>query len=87
MTIHFNCPNCNALYQVVRAEPGPETIDGEIACLVCHGPLAGRDRQFVLKYFLLRKQRRRRVKSAPDLRVSVSAEGSHAARERKSARR
>jgi hypothetical protein len=26
----FNCPNCNALYQVVKVEAGPETIDREI---------------------------------------------------------
>ena len=72
VTVHFNCPNCDALYQVVRAEAGPETIDGELACLVCDGPLAARDGEFVLKYFLLRKPRRRQVKSAPSRLVSVS---------------
>ena len=53
--ISFTCPNCDALYQVVKAEPGPETVDREIACRSCGGPLAGRDGKFVLKYFLLRK--------------------------------
>ena len=49
------CPNCDALYEVVKAEAGPESSDGEIPCLVCGGPLAARDGEFVLKYFLLRK--------------------------------
>jgi hypothetical protein len=39
----FDCPNCAAKYEVVRAEapPGP-TIDREITCLSCGGPLHGR---------------------------------------------
>ena len=54
----FTCPNCEALYQVVEVEAGP---DREITCQVCGGPLAGREGDFVLKYYLLRKgiQRRR----------------------------
>jgi transcription elongation factor Elf1 len=59
----FTCPNCDALYQVVTQEAGPETIDHEIACRACGVPFAARDGKFVLKYFLLRKggrgQRRR----------------------------
>jgi len=54
----FKCPNCDALYQVVRVKAGPETSDGEIACRVCGSPLAARDGEFVLKYFLLRAARR-----------------------------
>ena len=27
----FKCASCDALYQVVKAEAGPETHDGEIA--------------------------------------------------------
>lgn len=53
--VSFHCPNCNAHYQVVKVEVGPETVDREITCLLCHGPLAARDGKFVLKYFLLRK--------------------------------
>jgi hypothetical protein len=60
-TFHFNCPHCDALYQVVKAEAGPEAINGDIACRVCRGPLAARDREFVLKYFFLRKAGRRQV--------------------------
>ena len=55
MTIHFNCPHCNALYQVVRAEAGPETVDQQITCQACGAPLPSRQGSFVLEYFLLRK--------------------------------
>ena len=24
-TVHFKCPHCDALYQIVKAEAGPET--------------------------------------------------------------
>src|SRR6476646_2985890 len=51
----FTCPNCKALYQVVKLEAGLGTIDAEIRCRVCGGPLVGREGKFVLKYFLLRK--------------------------------
>ena len=51
----FRCPSCKALYQVVKAEAGPETVDLEVACSICSGPLVAREGQFVLKYFLLRK--------------------------------
>ena len=51
----FRCPSCTALYQVVKAEAGPETVALEIACSVCSRPLVAREGQFVLKYFLLRK--------------------------------
>ena len=57
----FTCPNCRALYQVVKVEAGPETTGHEIACRVCGVPLAGREGKSVLKYFLLREglQRKR----------------------------
>ena len=60
---HFNtftCPNCKALYQVVKVEAGSETKGHEIACRVCGVPLAGREGKFVLKYFLLREGIRRK---------------------------
>ena len=56
----FTCPNCKALYQVVKAEPGPETVDREIVCRSCGAPLTGRDGKFVLKYFMLREAGRTR---------------------------
>jgi hypothetical protein len=51
----FRCPNCNALYQVVRAKAGPETVDLEAASGMCGEALVAREGQFVLKYYLLRK--------------------------------
>src|SRR5262249_18021352 len=37
----FTCPNCKALYQVVKVEAGPETTDREITCQVCDGSACG----------------------------------------------
>jgi ssDNA-binding Zn-finger/Zn-ribbon topoisomerase 1 len=51
------CPTCKALYQVVKVEAG-ETTDRD--CRVCGGPLAGREGRFVLKYFFLREDIRRK---------------------------
>jgi predicted RNA-binding Zn-ribbon protein involved in translation (DUF1610 family) len=59
--LHFKCPNCDALYQVIKVEAGPETVNHELTCRACGGPLAGREGNFVLKYFLLRKAGRRQV--------------------------
>jgi predicted Zn finger-like uncharacterized protein len=49
----FNCPHCQALYQVIKAEAGPETVDGAVPCRSCGEPLPGREGGFVLKNFLL----------------------------------
>jgi hypothetical protein len=54
----FRRKSCFALYQIVKAPAGPETVDLGIACRVCSGPLAAREGQFVLKYFLLREASR-----------------------------
>ena len=51
----FACPNCNALYELVKVEAGPETVDREMACRSCGTPLSAMEGKFVLKYFLLRK--------------------------------
>ena len=61
----FTCSNCVALYQIVKVEAGPETDSREIVCCVCGGPLAAREGEFVLKYFLMRKAVRRRGQSRP----------------------
>ncbi len=47
----FKCPNCEALYQIVRVEAAPANDRG-ISCLACGGALPGREGQFILKYFL-----------------------------------
>jgi transcription elongation factor Elf1 len=54
----FKCPNCEALYHIVKVEAGPQSADREITCRVCGRPLPGREAKFVMKYFLLRKASR-----------------------------
>jgi transcription elongation factor Elf1 len=49
----FTCPNCQALYQVVKVECGLETIDRDITCRSCGALLPGRENNFVLKHFML----------------------------------
>jgi hypothetical protein len=61
----FHCPNCNALYQVVKVETGHETVGREITCLCCEAPLIGREGNLVVKYFLLRKGDVLEVRNAP----------------------
>ena len=39
----FTCPNCNALYQVVKVEAGLKTDDRERWLEACGGALAGRE--------------------------------------------
>jgi predicted Zn finger-like uncharacterized protein len=51
----FTCPNCQALYQVVKVEAGPESVFQEVPCRVCGALFPGREGNFVLKYFMLRK--------------------------------
>jgi len=53
--VNFTCPHCASLYEVVRAEALPKSVDPQIACPTCAGPLPAREAQFILKYFLLRK--------------------------------
>jgi predicted Zn finger-like uncharacterized protein len=62
-TTYFNCPNCGALYHLVKAKAGVETIDREIKCLSCNARLPSREGDLVLKYFLLKKP------TLPDLRA------------------
>lgn len=44
----FSCPNCGALYRLVRVE-AENAVDRELTCLACGGPLQGREGRFVLK--------------------------------------
>jgi hypothetical protein len=55
----FTCPSCRAPYQVVKCERGPETVDHDLTCRSCEAPFPGRDGNFVLKYFMLRKADRK----------------------------
>jgi predicted Zn finger-like uncharacterized protein len=56
----FHCPNCDALYQVVQSEAGPETVDQGVTCRVCNAPFSAGEGPFILKYFLLRERTRRK---------------------------
>ena len=47
----FHCPNCEALYQVVKVEAPRVMGERELTCLSCGGPLDAREGRFVLKYF------------------------------------
>jgi predicted RNA-binding Zn-ribbon protein involved in translation (DUF1610 family) len=59
-TTPFECPNCAAKYEVVRVEaPLGPTTDREITCVSCGGPLHGRDGPFLLKYFQVKRSKRR----------------------------
>jgi predicted Zn finger-like uncharacterized protein len=49
----FTCPHCDALYQIVKGEAGPESANRNVACRSCSALMPGRDGQFVLKYFRL----------------------------------
>jgi predicted RNA-binding Zn-ribbon protein involved in translation (DUF1610 family) len=51
----FNCPNCGAVYEVVRVEAENVAVYRELACLSCGAPLQARHNRFVLKYFLLER--------------------------------
>jgi hypothetical protein len=54
----FICPQCKSHYKLVRVKPGTRTTDRAIYCKVCGHPLAPRDGEDVLKYFLVSKERR-----------------------------
>ena len=58
--LRFNCPNCDALYQLIRIETDSvtATADRQIECLACGAPLQGRDGRYLLKYFLLDSSQR-----------------------------
>jgi len=70
LSTRFECPNCAAKYEVVRAEaPREPTTEREVACLSCGEPLSGREGPSVLKYFLIERPNRRagRRKVAPEV--------------------
>jgi predicted RNA-binding Zn-ribbon protein involved in translation (DUF1610 family) len=59
LSVQFNCPNCEAGYEVVRIEEPPRPSDREVTCLSCGGPLHGPEGRFILKYFLTDRPKRR----------------------------
>jgi hypothetical protein len=73
-----HCTNCDAMYQIVKVEAGPDTTSRQITCRACGAPLASREGKTVLKYFLLRnggriqRGRVRRFRPAAPLRNLVT---------------
>jgi hypothetical protein len=67
----FTCPNCGALYQLVRAEGGPEAVQDEPTCGSCGSPFPARAGKFVLKYFMLRHAARTETWKRPRLRKRI----------------
>jgi hypothetical protein len=56
-SVTFDCYNCEATYEVVRVEAPPgSSINRDIVCIRCGGPLHGREGNFILKYFLVRRR-------------------------------
>lgn len=49
------CPHCGEQYKIVETEAGPETVNREITCLTCGGPLQGRRGKYIRKYFRIKK--------------------------------
>jgi hypothetical protein len=67
---HFKCPNCDALYHLVKVVAGPQAhLDYKITCTVCAGALPACEGQLIFKYFLLRKATRRKKKQLRQLDV------------------
>lgn len=66
--VSFNCPNCNALYKMVRVEAAPTAIEREIACRRCGAPLQGREGAFIFKYFLVDRPK-------PGIRIPAATSG------------
>jgi hypothetical protein len=66
--VFFKCANCKALYQLIKVEAGPETLDRQITCVLCGALFPGREGGFVPKYILLRKGARARGSPRPTLR-------------------
>jgi predicted Zn finger-like uncharacterized protein len=69
-----HCPNCDAVYHVVKAEVGPETVDQRITCRVCDGPFPSREKDLILKYFLLRESGHHARRSRKTKPVSAMSE-------------
>jgi hypothetical protein len=54
----FQCPNCEATYNLVGVEAPPE-YDRQLACLSCGAPLRNREGKFALKYFRMHGSRQK----------------------------
>jgi hypothetical protein len=56
----FVCPGCQARYKLVRVRSEARSRGFPLHCKVCKQPLAAKDGEDVLKYFLISRQRVKR---------------------------
>jgi hypothetical protein len=71
----FSCPKCQALYQIVKVEAGPESDFQDVPCPVCGEAFVGHEDNFVVKYFLLREATRVQKWRRLEKRQPASASG------------
>jgi len=55
--MHFDCPHCGAAYKLVHLETDAIMPEEQLDCRACGGPLQGREGRFILKYFLVNRDR------------------------------
>src|SRR5262252_2211929 len=71
----FKCPRCTSRYRLVRVRADREFPSRLIHCRVCKEPFAPTDGEYVLKYFLVDKAKKRngidlRMNHPPERRAS-----------------
>jgi hypothetical protein len=62
----FICPGCGSDYKVVRVKAEADLPQRLIHCKVCKQPLAPIHGEYVLKYFLVRRAKAKRLGIGPE---------------------
>ena len=73
----FMCPRCTSRYKFVRVRADPELPSRLIHCRVCKEPFAPTDGEYVLKYFLVDKEKKR---NGIDIRMNHPPKGERRSR-------
>jgi len=73
----FTCPRCTSRYKLVRVRADPELPSRLIHCRVCKESFAPTDGEYVLKYFLVDKEKKR---NGIDLRMNHRPKGERRSR-------
>ena len=73
----FMCPRCTSRYKLVRVRADSELPSRLIHCRVCKEPFASTDGEYVLKYFLVDKAKKR---NGIDLRMNHPPKGERRSR-------
>ena len=63
----FVCPQCQARYKVVLMTVELGASHPSLHCKVCRQPLASTEGEYILKYFLVSRPRRRRKDPSANL--------------------